>query len=68
MTESDCRCKRPAMKDVAEHVRMSASMVSYVLDDSGPVRPERCDRVLDAVQVGHSHNGSARPGRGELCP
>jgi hypothetical protein len=71
------------MKDVAEHARVSASTVSYVLNDSGPVTPdrsrrtghagpvtpERRNRVLDAVQVlEYSPNESARPGRGELCP
>ncbi|MEK6438225.1 LacI family DNA-binding transcriptional regulator [Pseudonocardia sp. T1-2H] len=57
------------MKDVAEHARVSASTVSSVLDDSGPVTPERRNRVLDAVQVlEYSPNEPARPGRGELCP
>lgn len=68
VTQSDRRRKRPTMKDVAEHARVSASTVSHVLDDSGPAAPERRDRVLDAVQVlEHSPNEPARPGRGELC-
>ncbi|SDG22964.1 transcriptional regulator, LacI family [Pseudonocardia oroxyli] len=49
------------MKDVAEHARVSLSTVSYVLNDSGPVAPERRDRVLDAVRVlEYSPNESAR--------
>jgi DNA-binding LacI/PurR family transcriptional regulator len=53
--------RRPTMKDVAEHARVSVSTVSYVLNDSGPVAPERRDRVLDAVRVlEYSPNESAR--------
>lgn len=49
------------MKDVAEHARVSISTVSYVLNDSGPVAPDRRDRVLDAVRVlEYSPNESAR--------
>lgn len=49
------------MKDVAEHARVSVSTVSYVLNDSGPVAPERRERVLDAVRVlEYSPNESAR--------
>lgn len=49
------------MKDVAEHARVSVSTVSYVLNDSGPVAPERRDRALDAVRVlEYSPNESAR--------
>jgi LacI family transcriptional regulator len=49
------------MKDVAEHARVSISTVSYVLNDSGPVAPERRNRVLDAVRVlEYSPNESAR--------
>ncbi|MCE0768777.1 LacI family DNA-binding transcriptional regulator [Pseudonocardia kujensis] len=51
MTQSDRRRRRPTMKDVAEHARVSVSTVSYVLNDSGPVAPERRDRVLDAVRI-----------------
>ncbi|MBD0862933.1 LacI family DNA-binding transcriptional regulator [Gordonia sp. zg691] len=53
--------KRPTIKDVAEHARVSVSTVSYVLNDSGPVAPERRNRVLDAVRVlEYSPNESAR--------
>ncbi|WP_211191010.1 LacI family DNA-binding transcriptional regulator [Actinomycetospora sp. TBRC 11914] len=49
------------MKDVARHARVSVSTVSYVLNDSGPVAPERRNRVLDAVRVlEYSPNESAR--------
>lgn len=69
VTQSDRKRKRPTMKDVAEHARVSASTASSVLDDSGPVTAERRNRVLDAVQVlEYSPNEPARPGRGELCP
>ncbi|WP_211177808.1 LacI family DNA-binding transcriptional regulator [Pseudonocardia acidicola] len=53
--------RRPTMKDVAEHARVSVSTVSYVLNDSGPVAPERRNRVLDAVRLlEYSPNESAR--------
>lgn len=53
--------RRPTMKDVAKHARVSISTVSYVLNDSGPVAPERRERVLDAVRVlEYSPNASAR--------
>lgn len=53
--------RRPTMKDVAKHARVSVSTVSYVLNDSGPVAPERRERVLDAVRVlEYSPNESAR--------
>lgn len=45
VTQSDRRRKRPTMKDVVEHARASASTVSSVLNDSGPVTPERRNRV-----------------------
>lgn len=49
------------MKDVARHAQVSLSTVSYVLNDSGPVAPERRNRVLDAVRVlEYSPNESAR--------
>lgn len=49
------------MKDVAEHAKVSISTVSYVLNDSGPVAPERRARVLDAVHVlDYTPNESAR--------
>ncbi len=43
--------RRPTMKDVAEHANVSISTVSYVLNDSGPVAPERRNRVLDAIRL-----------------
>lgn len=43
--------RRPTMKDVAQHAGVSVSTVSYVLNDSGPVAPERRMRVLDAIRV-----------------
>lgn len=53
--------RRPTMKDVAEHAGVSVSTVSYVLNDSGPVAPERRNRVLDAIRVlEYSPNESAR--------
>ena len=49
------------MKDVARHAGVSVSTVSYVLNDSGPVAPERRARVLDAVRVlDYTPNESAR--------
>jgi DNA-binding LacI/PurR family transcriptional regulator len=49
------------MKDVAEHAGVSVSTVSYVLNESGPVAPERRNRVLDAIRVlEYSPNESAR--------
>ncbi|NMO94034.1 LacI family transcriptional regulator [Actinomycetospora sp. TBRC 11914] len=46
---------------MARHARVSVSTVSYVLNDSGPVAPERRNRVLDAVRVlEYSPNESAR--------
>ncbi len=59
MTEP--RRKPPTMKDVAAHAQVSLSTVSYVLNDSGPVAPERRQRVLDAVRVlNYMPNESAR--------
>lgn len=53
--------RRPTMKDVARHAGVSVSTVSYVLNDSGPVAPERRARVLDAVRVlDYTPNESAR--------
>jgi DNA-binding LacI/PurR family transcriptional regulator len=61
VTQSGRRRRRPTMKDVAEHARVSVSTVSYVLNDSGPVAPERRNRVLDAVRVlEYQPNESAR--------
>ncbi len=49
------------MKDVARHAGVSISTVSYVLNDSGPVAPERRARVLDAVRMlNYTPNESAR--------
>lgn len=61
MTSPNRKRKRPTMKDVADHARVSVSTVSYVLNDSGPVAAERRNRVLDAVEVlKYSPNESAR--------
>lgn len=52
---------RPTMKDVARRANVSASTVSYVLNDSGPVSPERRQRVLEAVRVlNYTPNAAAR--------
>lgn len=49
------------MKDVAEYANVSLSTVSYVLNDSGPVAPERRARVLEAVRaLNYTPNESAR--------
>lgn len=49
------------MKDVAEYAKVSLSTVSYVLNDSGPVAPDRRQRVLDAVRLlEYAPNESAR--------
>ncbi len=53
--------RRPTMKDVAERANVSASTVSYVLNDSGPVSPERRQRVLEAVRyLDYTPNAAAR--------
>ena len=53
--------RRPTMKDVAKHANVSISTVSYVLNGSGPVAPERRNRVLDAIRLlDYSPNESAR--------
>ncbi len=53
--------RRPTMKDVAEHANVSISTVSYVVNGSGPVAPERRNRVLDAIRLlDYSPNESAR--------
>ncbi len=55
------RRKRPTMKDVAEYAGVSLSTVSYVLNDTGPVAPDRRNRVLDAVRIlDYEVNESAR--------
>ncbi len=49
------------MKDVARHAGVSVSTVSYVLNNSGPVAPDRRARVLDAVQLlNYAPNEAAR--------
>jgi DNA-binding LacI/PurR family transcriptional regulator len=49
------------MKDVAQHAGVSVSTVSYVLNESGPVAPQRRSRVLDAIRLlEYSPNESAR--------
>lgn len=49
------------MKEVAEYAKVSLSTVSYVLNDSGPVAPDRRARVLDAVRaLNYTPNESAR--------
>lgn len=61
MTSPNRGRRRPTMRDVADHARVSVSTVSYVLNDSGPVAAERRNRVLDAVEVlKYSPNESAR--------
>lgn len=59
---SESKPKRATIKDVAEHAGgVSVSTVSYVLNDSGPVAPERRNRVLNAARVlQYSPNESAR--------
>lgn len=53
--------RRPTMKDVALHAGVSVSTVSYVLNESGPVAPERRSRVLDAIRIlDYTPNESAR--------
>jgi LacI family transcriptional regulator len=53
--------RRPTMKDVARHAGVSVSTVSYVINDSGPVAPDRRARVLDAVrQLGYAPSEAAR--------
>lgn len=53
--------RRPTMKDVAEHAGVSVSTVSYVLNESDAVAPERRNRVLDAIRpLEYSPNESAR--------
>jgi DNA-binding LacI/PurR family transcriptional regulator len=53
--------RRSTMKDVARHAGVSVSTVSYVINDSGPVAPDRRARVLAAVQeLGYAPNEPAR--------
>ncbi|MFC9930342.1 LacI family DNA-binding transcriptional regulator [Streptomyces sp. NPDC127190] len=51
----------PTIRDVAERAGVSKSLVSLVLRDSGPVRPEKRDAVLRAVrELGYRPNAAAR--------
>lgn len=53
--------RRPTMKDVAKRAGVAVSTVSYVLNKSGPVAPDRRERVLEAVNaLGYLPNESAR--------
>lgn len=55
------QARRPTMKDVAKRAGVSVSTVSYVLNNSGPVAPERRERVLQAFKaLGYLPNESAR--------
>jgi DNA-binding LacI/PurR family transcriptional regulator len=60
--DSEARpARRPTMKDVAKRADVAVSTVSYVLNNSGPVAPERRGRVLEAVSaLGYLPNESAR--------
>jgi LacI family transcriptional regulator len=61
MTLSKIRRKRPTIKDVALRAGVSVSTVSYVLNNSGPVAPDRRNRVLDVVRaLDYLPNDSAR--------
>ncbi|MET8610496.1 LacI family DNA-binding transcriptional regulator [Streptomyces misionensis] len=51
----------PTIRDVAERAGVSKSLVSLVLRDSGPVRPEKREAVLRAVrELGYRPNAAAR--------
>ena len=53
--------RRPTIKDVARHAGVSVSTVSYAINDSGPVAPDKRARVLAAVhELGYTPNQSAR--------
>ena len=55
------RPRRPTMKDVARHAGVAVSTVSYVINESGPVAPDRRARVLDAVrELGYAPSEAAR--------
>ena len=60
--DSEARpARRPTMKDVAKRAGVAVSTVSYVLNNSGPVAPDRRRRVLEAVSaLGYLPNESAR--------
>lgn len=53
--------RRPTMKDVAKHAKVSVSTVSYVLNNNGPVADDRRARILESMRVLHYEpNESAR--------
>lgn len=55
------------MKDVAKEAGVSVSTVSYVINESGPVAPERRERVLEACRkFNYTPNSSARRLRGQF--
>lgn len=59
----------PTIKDVARHAGVSVSTVSYVLNNSGPVAPDRRARVLDAVRfLDYAPNEAARGLRRRSAP
>ncbi len=41
---------QPTIKDVAKHAGVSISTVSRVLNDSAPVKPEKAEKVLQAIK------------------
>ncbi len=48
------------IKDVAKEAKVAISTVSYVLNNSKPVKPETKQRVLEAIKsVGYRHNAVA---------
>lgn len=53
--------RRPSMEDVAARAGVSHQTVSRVLNDSGSVRTETKERVLEAIQeLGYRRNETAR--------
>jgi LacI family transcriptional regulator len=53
--------RRTTIKDVARRAGVSVSAVSYVLNDSGPVAPQRRARVLAAIaELGYAPSEAAR--------
>lgn len=51
----------PTIKDVAQRAGVSTATVSYVLNDSAPVRPETRERVLEAArELGYRASSIAR--------
>ena len=49
------------IKEVAAKAGVSVATVSYVLNNSRPVKPDTRDRVLEAAQaLGYVPNASAR--------